>query len=127
MEEVIVSGKPLIGAQTEQPRKRFRLKPGKKNHYHMQDNRTFVVSQGDIVELTENQAKAFADKFEPLDGGFHDEPFDDIDQAAGVVNREGGNVTSPDGAKTVLPGTQPATQPVSPTADVTKTAATPKK
>jgi hypothetical protein len=124
MEEVVVVGKPLIDAQTEQPRKRFRLKAGKKNHYHMHNGRTFVVSAGDSVELTEGQSKAFADKFEPVDGGFDDDSDGDIsvDRAAGVVNREGGNVTSTDGVKTVLPGTQPATQPESPVVEVNPSA-----
>jgi hypothetical protein len=115
MSEFVDSGKPLIEAQVEQPRKRFRLKAGKKNHYHMVNRRTFVVSPGDVVELTEEQAKAFGDKFEAVDGGF-DSPDDgdtSVDRAAGVVNREGGNVTSTDGVKTVLPGTPPASQPES--------------
>lgn len=120
MEEVVVAGKPLIDAQTEQPRKRFRLKPGKKNHYHMHNGRTFVVSAGDTVELTEQQAKAFGDKFEAVDGGFDADDDNDfsVDRAAGVVNREGGNLTSTDGVKTVLPGTKPADQPESPNVEV---------
>jgi hypothetical protein len=122
MAEVVVSGKPLIESQEEQPRKRFRLRAGKKNHYHMVNRRTFVVSPGDIVELNEEQAKAFGDKFEPVDGGFDDDDNVTVDRAAGVVNREGGNVTSTDGAKTVLPGTQPASQPESPVVEVNPSA-----
>jgi hypothetical protein len=125
MAEVVVEGTPLIQERTEQPRKRFRLKAGKKNHYHMHQGRTFFVSAGDTVELTERQAKAFADKFEPVDGGFDDDdnaPSGELDRAAGIVNRESGNVTSTDGVKTVLPGSKPAEQPESPAVEANPSA-----
>jgi hypothetical protein len=122
MEEVVVVGKPLIEAQREQPRKRYRLKAGKKNHYHMSGDRTFTVSPGEIVELTARQAAAFGDKFEAVDGGFGDDDTVSVDRAAGVVHREGGDVTSTDGVKTTTPGQPPASQPESPSVEVNPSA-----
>jgi hypothetical protein len=115
MAEVVVSGKPLITSRFVQPTKTFRLKAGKKNHYHMHEGQTYVIGPGDTVELTEGQAQAFADKFDAVDGGFTS-----VDRAAGVVNREGGNVTSTDGVKTTTPGEPPAPQPESPKEDASK-------
>lgn len=114
-EPVIVSGTPLVTARRQQPTKRYRLKAGKKNHHHMVDGETFIIREGDTVELTAHQAQAFGDKFEPVAEGFEDVH---LDRAAGVVNREGGDVTSTDGVKTTTPGEKPAAQPPSPTKEV---------
>lgn len=49
--------------------KQFRLKDGAKNHSLSTEGGNFeVVTPGTVVSLTEAQAKAFADKFEPVDG-----------------------------------------------------------
>lgn len=107
-EPVIVSGTPLISARNLQPTKKFRLKRGAKSHHHLVDGEVFKIQLGDTVELTARQAEAFGDKFESVDGGFDETT---VDRAAGVVHREGGNVTADTGVKTTTPGELPAPQP----------------
>lgn len=62
---VVVQGVPLADTSyaAGKPVKVYKLKAGKK---HTHDGE--AVKPGDAVYLTENQAKAFADKFEAADG-----------------------------------------------------------
>lgn len=61
-EKVIVTGTPVTAQPEKIPTKRFRLKPGYSHSHGSQ-----VVTAGDELELTEVQARAFADRFEPVD------------------------------------------------------------
>lgn len=70
MAEVVVSGKPVGGEPQQQPTKPFRLREGVR---HFQEGRE--VSAGETVYLTENQAKAFRDRFVAADSsGFKVQP-----------------------------------------------------
>lgn len=46
---------------------KYRLKKTAKNHYVRREDGTVEMAEhGEVVELTEAQAKAFGDKFEPV-------------------------------------------------------------
>lgn len=60
---VVVQGTPVAAYASGKPVKAYKLKAGKK---HTHDGE--AVKAGDAVYLTENQAKAFADKFDAADG-----------------------------------------------------------
>ena len=59
---VVVSGVPLTGFPEPKPVKVYKLKAGMK---HVHDGES--IKPGDSIGLNENQAKAFADKFDAAD------------------------------------------------------------
>jgi hypothetical protein len=61
-EEVVVSGRPLRGGDDEPETQSYKLREGFTGHMH--NGR--VLNADEEVELTEAQARAFFDKFEPV-------------------------------------------------------------
>lgn len=45
---------------------KYRLKKDRGNHYVSRDGQLVKLEPGELVELSETQAKSFGDKFEPV-------------------------------------------------------------